>query len=82
MEDIDAQLIQKEPKVGDEVEPPVKVAPKRVDPGAAPQRILRGGHAEELRGLREAAKGEIYGGGRPKTLEERLRFGVPYSESL
>nr|ODN87347.1 hypothetical protein L203_03620 [Cryptococcus depauperatus CBS 7841] len=81
-ENPDTQFVQEEPKAGDEVEPSVKAAPKRVDPGAAPQRIMRGGHAEEFGGLREAAKGKIYGGGRPKTLEERLRSGVPYKMNI
>lgn len=70
-------------KPGDEVVDPLLSArvPKRVDPGAAPQRITKSGHLEELGGLKEAALEEPgYGGGRPRTAGERLRVGVPYSK--
>ncbi|KAE8540779.1 hypothetical protein D1P53_003143 [Cryptococcus gattii VGV] len=68
-------------KLGDEVVDPLLSArvPKRVDPGAAPQRITKSGHLEELGGLKEAALEEPgYVGGRPRTAGERLRAGVPY----
>ncbi|WVQ79039.1 hypothetical protein IAT38_001131 [Cryptococcus sp. DSM 104549] len=66
---------------GDEVDAPPR--PKRVDPGASPQRIMRGGHREELEDLKEVAKGQPgYGGGRPRSPEERLRSGVPYKYKM
>ncbi|KIR58111.1 hypothetical protein I314_06076 [Cryptococcus bacillisporus CA1873] len=72
-------------KPGDEVVDPLLSArvPKRVDPGAAPQRITKSGHLEELGGLKEAALEEPgYGGGRPRTAGERLRAGVPYKYKM
>nr|KIR83969.1 hypothetical protein I308_05725 [Cryptococcus tetragattii IND107] len=72
-------------KLGDEVVDPLLSArvPKRVDPGAAPQRITKSGHLEELGGLKEAALEEPgYGGGRPRTAGERLRAGVPYKYKM
>lgn len=70
-------------KPGDEVDPPPVRVPKRVDPGAAPQRIVKAGHLEELGGLKQAALEQPgwVGGARPKSAEERLRAGVPYSKS-
>ncbi|ODN80739.1 hypothetical protein, variant [Cryptococcus amylolentus CBS 6039] len=72
-------------KPGDEVDPPAPkpVVPKRVDPDAAPQRILDGGKVGDLEGLKEVAQGQPgYGGGRPRTPEERLRSGVPYKYKM
>ncbi|WVQ94470.1 hypothetical protein IAU59_001549 [Kwoniella sp. CBS 9459] len=72
-------------KPGDEVEPPVR--PKRVDPGAQPQRIMNAGagsQKEEWESAREAAKGSpgYDGHGRPRNAEERLRAGVPYKYKM
>lgn len=78
--------VNETPQPGDEIDPPspARGVPKRVDPGAAPQRIIKPGHLdEELGGLKEAALEEPgwYGGARPKSAEQRLRAGVPYSTS-
>ncbi|UOH85015.1 hypothetical protein LQV05_001831 [Cryptococcus neoformans] len=75
------------PQPGDEIDPPspARGVPKRVDPGAAPQRIIKPGHLdEELGGLKEAALEEPgwYGGARPKSAEQRLRAGVPYKYKM
>lgn len=71
-------------KPGDEVDPPPVRVPKRVDPGAAPQRIVKAGHLEELGGLKQAALEQPgwVGGARPKSAEERLRAGVPYKYKM
>ncbi|WWD16657.1 hypothetical protein CI109_101087 [Kwoniella shandongensis] len=67
-------------KPGDEVDAPPR--PKRVDPAAAPQRILNaGGAKDEWESAKQVAQGQpgYDGHGRPRSPEERLRTGVPYS---
>jgi hypothetical protein len=55
----------------------------REDPGATPNRITRGkgdGKGEWEKAGKEAHGREYSGEGRPRSAEERLRAGVPYSE--
>ncbi len=76
----------KKPRVtleaGDEVPPPPKL--HREDPGASPQRIQRGKGPDKdtWESAKAAVSGQGYGPehGRPRSPEERLRTGVPYSE--
>jgi hypothetical protein len=71
-------------KAGDEVPPPPKLV--RQDPGASPSRMKMGKTGggldkEDLDGLKEGVAGSRHDAhSRPRSAEERLRAGVPYSE--
>ena len=73
-------------KAGDEVPKDIPV-PKRVAPGAQPNRITGNVGDERRQELHEAkeraGKGvhDSHNQGPPRTPEERLKRGVPYSES-
>ena len=66
---------------GDEIAGPPRL--HRETPGASPQRIQKHGpNKEEWESAKVAASGKEYGQdhGRPRSPEDRLRAGVPYSE--
>lgn len=67
-------------KAGDEVPPPPRL--HREDPGATPQRLSKSaaspGKADWAKAGQDA-QGKEYDHGRPRSAEERLRAGVPYS---
>ncbi|KAK8861437.1 hypothetical protein IAR55_002256 [Kwoniella newhampshirensis] len=69
-------------QAGDEVEAPPR--PKRVDPAAAPQRIMDVGGKDEWDSAKAVAQGQpgYDGHGRPRSPEERLRSGVPYKYKM
>lgn len=79
---VDAESARTTLDAGDEVPGPPRL--HREDPGASPQRIQKGQGPgkDDWESARAAASGKEYGPdhGRPRSPEERLRIGVPYSE--
>lgn len=71
-------------KAGDEVPPPPRL--HREDPGATPQRLQKtvGAAKDDWAKAGQEAKGKEYehDHARPRSAEERLRAGVPYSEFI
>lgn len=70
---------------GEEVPPPPRL--QREDPGASPQRLAKNSPPAGVDDWRRAkadaqGKGYEHDHGRPRSAEERLRNGVPYSEPL
>lgn len=89
--DNDPSIVEKlkDLKAGDEVPDLPKSNPKRVSPGAAPNRIDHASagdvRRQELYEAKEKAGGrehDVGSHGVPRTAEERLRAGVPYKYKM